>query len=182
MSFFMTRKVTPEESDELLLEAFKKGDRAPFLWLFDRYRDAVIAYVWRMCGRRDVAEDICVEAFAGLILRVWKPEATFRESLTTVVHQMCVTHMARSANDPQESNAFGPASPGSPEEAADTPDKVATEQAVASVPLGYRSVLLLYYTMELSLDQVARVLACDREQLPLQLAYARHLFRRARGC
>ena len=58
MSFFMTRKATPEEPDEKLVDAFQKGDRAPLLWLFDRYRDSVIAYVWRMCQRRDVAEDI----------------------------------------------------------------------------------------------------------------------------
>jgi len=181
MSFFMTRKATPEESDEKLIDAFQKGDRAPLLWLFDRYRDSVIGYVWRMCEQRDVAEDICIEAFAGLVMRVWKPEDTFRESLSTVVHQMCVAHMARAAKSTQGNSAFGPASPGSPQEAADTPDKQATELAVASIPLGYRSVLLLYYTMGLSLDQIARVLACDREQLPLQLAYARHLLRRARG-
>ncbi|MEE2750740.1 MAG: sigma-70 family RNA polymerase sigma factor [Myxococcota bacterium] len=181
MSLFMTRKATPEEPDEVLLEAFKKGDRAPFLWLFDRYRDSVIAYVWRMCGRRDVAEDICIEAFAGLVLRVWKPEDSFRESLTSVVHQMCVTHMARIANEPPRSAGFGVPLPGSPEEAVDTSEKKATELAVASVPLGYRAVLLLYYTMELSLDQISRVLACDRDQLPLQLAYARHLFRRGRA-
>lgn len=181
MSLFMARKATPEESDEALLLAFKRGDRAPFLWLYDRYRDSVIGYVWRMCERRDVAEDICVEAFAGLILRVWKPDRSFRESLAGVVHQMCVAHLTRTAQSGQKANVFGPAKPGSPEEAADTPEKVAIEQGVARIPLGYRAVLLLYYTMGLSLDQISRVLECDREQLPLQLAYARHLLRRSRG-
>ena len=177
ISILTARKATPDDPDEALLLAFKRGDRTPFLWLYDRYRDSVIGYVWRMCGRRDVAEDICVEAFAGLIVRVWKPDKSFRESLGKVVHKMCVAQLTRSP--PPAYNGSAPAPPGSPEEAAATPQKLAVEQAVASIPLGYRAVLLLYYTMELSQDQISRILECDREQLPLQIASARHLLRRA---
>ncbi len=179
MALFMTRKATPNESDEDLLLAFKKGAREPFLWLFERHRERVIAYAWRMCGRRDVGEDICVEAFAGLIVGVWKPGPLFRLSLAEVVHGMCVAHIRRMGGTRQEAKAFGVVVPGSPEEAAQDLERAAVERAVSSMAEGYRAVLLLYYTMELTTGQIATLLDTDPTQVPLQISYARYLLRHA---
>ena len=69
--------------------------------------------------------------------------------------------------------------PGSPEEAATDLEKAAVERAVSAMAEGYRAVLLLYYTMELTTGQIATLLDTDPSQVPLQISYARYLLRQA---
>ena len=168
------RKVTSEDKDMALLKAFRKGDQQAFGWLFERHRDGLISYAWRMTGREDVAYDICLETFAGLVVGVWRPQKPFKVSLLRVAHRMSLAAIRHQGKTPAPKTAFGPAEPGTPEGAAfDDGERAELERGLSQLAETYRAVLLLYYSQNLRADAVAAVLDVEESQVKRLLVQAR---------
>lgn len=53
---------TADEAEQLV-ERARGGDDAAFRSIFDRYADPVFNFIYRMTGRRDLAEDLAQETF-----------------------------------------------------------------------------------------------------------------------
>ena len=54
-------------TDERLLKRASRGDEAAFLLLYERHRDAVYRFAYRMLGRAALAEDVTHDCFLSLI-------------------------------------------------------------------------------------------------------------------
>ena len=54
-------------TDELIMEAVKKGDLQRASVLFDRYHKRIFNFLWRMTMDRDVAEDLTQNVFLRMI-------------------------------------------------------------------------------------------------------------------
>ena len=62
----------PERTtDELLLKQAGEGDQAAFLELYERYREPIFRFAYRLLGSVEIAEDVTHDCFLSLIR---KPE------------------------------------------------------------------------------------------------------------
>jgi RNA polymerase sigma-70 factor (ECF subfamily) len=61
------------QADEDLMVLAREGDAQAFEVVFDRHADVAFSLAYRMCGRRQLAEDVVQEAF----LSVWRNAGTY---------------------------------------------------------------------------------------------------------
>lgn len=170
-----------EQTDEMLVMAFQRGDDAAFEVLFDRWRDRAVSYAWRITRRREEAEEIVTEAFCRVLEGAWRPTGKFRSFLFTVVHRLCLDTIRRRGRADRATRRLehetGPRV---------TPEAVLTEQerqarleeALEALPEEHRATLLLYYGQDLPSKEVAEVLGLEDHQVRSQLSYARRLLRK----
>ncbi len=66
-------------SDEKLVEMFQSGDAGAFDGLFERYRERIFVFLYRMVGSREDALDLSQDTFLSAYrsLDRWKPKAKF---------------------------------------------------------------------------------------------------------
>lgn len=94
--------MTEREDAELLLRVAAR-DREAFADLMRRYQDKLFGLIYRHVQDRNLAEDLCQEAF----LRVWKYAGSFkgRSSAGTWLYRLavnvCLDHHARCKKKPQ---------------------------------------------------------------------------------
>ena len=72
-------------TDEVLLEKVGGGDQTAFLSLYERYRNPMFRFSYRLTGSMEVAEDITHDCFLSLIRNPGNFEAT-RGSLRTYLY------------------------------------------------------------------------------------------------
>src|SRR5918999_6094483 len=65
---------SPQKKDRELLRRIGKGDGEAFTALYERYAGAAYGLATRICGDRDLAEDIVQEAF----LSIWRRPDSYR--------------------------------------------------------------------------------------------------------
>ena len=164
--------------DETLAQAYMGGDPDSFELLFERYHERATAYAWRIVRRREVAEEICLEAFARVTEGQWRPTGSFRSYLFTIVHRLCLDTLRKRKRRASAHLKLVEGGSTTPEADAEADqDRVRLEQALAAIPEKHRSVLLLYYGQELSSREVAEVLGIEDQQVRSRLSYARKLLR-----
>jgi RNA polymerase sigma-70 factor (ECF subfamily) len=158
--------VNPADWD-LLRAYWDRGDDATFKLLFDRHRDSVTSYSWRIVHRREEAEEICIEAFCKLLRQPFEPFGSFRGYLLTVVRRLSIDALRRRSVrqrlDPAADHSDGAAD--SPEQAAvQSQQHAGLERALATLDIRHREVLLLYYNQGLTSDEAGLVLGCTGQQ------------------
>ncbi len=166
--------------DEALLLAWRAGDEAAFRVLFDRYRTRVTGYAWQLVRRQEVAEEICLEAFCRVLEGAWRPGGSFRSFLYTVVHRLCLDALRRRGRRDRALLKLraGPREGAGPEHLTQlSQDQARLQAALARLPAPHRAVLSLYYSQELSSQEVAQVLGLQDHQVRSRLSYARKLLR-----
>jgi RNA polymerase sigma-70 factor (ECF subfamily) len=138
-----------------------------------------LGYAQRMLGRRELAEEVCVDVFTRILEGAWRPTGRFRPFLFTLVHRACIDRLRRQTSWRRAWRRWLPDQasddPGETLEAVDRAQAV--QQAMAALPEKHRAVLSLYYGQELPSREVAQVLGCTDQQVRSQLAYARRLLR-----
>lgn len=89
-------------ADEDLMALVREGDSAAFEVIYDRHGGVAYSLAYRMCGRKQAAEDVVQEAF----LSAWRRSASYdftRGSLRTwllgIVHHRAVDALRRTGND-----------------------------------------------------------------------------------
>ena len=63
------------ESDEILMELVKKGDRSAMTVLADRYQYKLLNFFYRMSGDKDYAEDLAQES----LIRIYKYRKKYQD-------------------------------------------------------------------------------------------------------
>ena len=71
-----------QETDERLLEHAAKGETKAFQVLYERYRDPIFRFAYRMLGSAEAAEDVTHDCFLSLIKEPGRFDET-RASLRT---------------------------------------------------------------------------------------------------
>ena len=169
-------------ADEALVAAYRRGDERAFEVLFARYRDRVTGYAWRMLGRREEAEEVCVEAFCRVVEGRWSPTGRFRAFLFTVVHRRCLDRIRRRGRKQRALQllGFGRTADPTPQDALELGERNAQlEAALRELPEEHRATVMLFYGQELGSKEVAAVLGCTDQQVRSRLSYARRKLRKA---
>ncbi len=165
------------DPDAALMLRVKKGDRAAFATLVEKYQQPVMNFVRRTLRDEIESEDLAQSVF----LQVYKSApryvstAKFSTWLFTIARNLCLNEIRRRARHPAESlDASRPESEDQPlqqfedKSISSPPDTLLQrelvekiEQALADLPENQRTALLLCRQDELSYEEIAEVLDCS---------------------
>jgi RNA polymerase sigma-70 factor, ECF subfamily len=176
----------PERTtDELLLQKAGEGDQAAFLELYERYRQPIFRFAYRLLGSVDVAEDVTHDCFLSLIRKPenFRPErASLKTYLYAAARNLALKHfrnlgrevaLDEVVEEPQEHPKRGPLRRLLDEELA-----AQVREAVFSLPPLQREALILFEYEGLSLVEVAEVAGTDAGAIKARLYRAREGLRR----
>ncbi len=180
----MALSLSNHELDHELLAATARGDEAAFGRLYQRYRNRVYGFAYRMLGAPTLAEDVTHEAFLVLIQQPERYQAA-RGSLLTFLCAVARHHIfqhlrrqerfaAEPVEDwldgemPEAGLAFDPLHGLLARELA-----MRVEAALAALPLAQREVLVLREYQDLSYAEIAAVIEADLSVVKVRLHRAR---------
>ena len=179
----------PERTtDEFLLQKAVSGDQAAFLELYDRYRQPVFRFAYRLLGSVEIAEDVTHDCFLSLIRKPenFRPErASLKTYLYAAARNLALKHfrdrgreagMDEVTEEPKDSPRRGPLRRLLDEELA-----TKVRDAVFSLPPLQREALILFEYEELSLNEVADIAGTDVGAIKARLYRARESLRRVLG-
>ena len=165
------------DPDAALMLRVKRGDRAAFAELVDKYKQPVMNFIFRRLRDETEAEDLAQNVF----LQVYKSRGRYKQTakfstwLFTITHNLCLNELRRRSRHPAESleethteNEEQP--PRQIEDKSQTaaPDNVLhselaqkIDEALHELPENQRSAILLCRQEDLSYEQIAKILRCS---------------------
>jgi RNA polymerase sigma-70 factor (ECF subfamily) len=171
-------------TDERLLEEAANGNTAAFQILYERYRDPIFRFAYRLLGSVEAAEDVAHDCFLGLIREPGRFDST-RASLRTYLYAAARNQAAKRyqslgretaidelADEPRIADRQGPMALVLDNEMAGE-----VERAIASLPLLQREALVLFEYEDLSLAEIAAVVGADSGTVKSRLFRAREKLR-----
>lgn len=165
------------DPDAELMLRVKRGDRAAFAALVEKYQQPVLNFLLRSLQDETEAEDLAQNVF----VQVWKSARRYRRTarfstwLFTIARNLCLNELRRRARHPAtslESTASESESP-LPERIEDrqtaTPPEALlreelfrkVEAALAELPENQRTAILLCREEEFSYEDIAAILGCS---------------------
>jgi RNA polymerase sigma-70 factor (ECF subfamily) len=166
-----------------LVARLRAGDAAAFSEAYDRHAAAIFRFLHRLCGRRELAEDLFQETWLRLArhARALRPDTELRAWLYAVARNLARSHARFALVDAAAVAALArwwylvpPTQAAAPEAAAVAADAAARlERAVARLPAAQREILLLVAGEGLGADEAARVLGLRPEAARQRLHRAR---------
>ena len=165
------------DPDAALMLRAKRGDRAAFAELVEKYKQPVMNFVFRSLRDEIEAEDLAQTVF----LQAWKSRRRYRQTakfstwLFTIARNLCLNEIRRRSRHPaesiEESHAEHEDQPRQQYEDKSQiapPDKLLhgelaqkIEEALAGLPENQRTAILLCRQDELSYEEIAEVLDCS---------------------
>jgi RNA polymerase sigma-70 factor (ECF subfamily) len=174
----------PEDTDEHLLHRARQGDERSFLLLFERYRDVVFRLAYRLTNDH-AAEDITQDCFLSLLSGVGRFDPTkgsLRTYLYAAVRNLARKHYWLHQGDVElDDSSDAPLFAAEPVAALLLLQQETSElirQAVVALPLAQREAFVLFQYEELSLDEIASILAVDVGTVKSRLHRARKRLRK----
>lgn len=185
--------------DQRLLQRAKRGDRAAFSELVDRYRDRIYAFLYRMVHDREEALDLAQETFLRVYrsLHSFRLEQPFKPWLYRIANNLAIDYLRKRKDtisldapiDKEEGwfMQIADQRPG-PEllhEQSELADYLV--DLIEQLPENYRNVILLRHGQDLSYQEIAEILQVPvstiktrlfraREALRMKLVEQRHLW------
>ncbi len=167
----------PPDPDAALMLRVKRGDRAAFTALVEKYKQPVMNFVFRSLRDEAEAEDLAQNVF----VQVWKSRARYERTakfstwLFTISRNLCLNEIRRRARHPAESlEESHPENDDQPSRQYE--DKKIflpaenmlhgelarkIDEALADLPENQRTAILLCRQDELSYEEIAEVLDCS---------------------
>lgn len=178
----MPRRMT----DEKLLQKAGRGDEAAFLALYERHRDTVFRFAYRMLGSAALAEEVAHDCFLSLVRRpdAFDPSrASLRTYLYAAARNLSAKHLRRhggeSSVDELEDEPVAAEHEGPLRRLLDAELSEEVRKAVEALPPLQREVVVLVEYEELSLAEVASVVGADLGTVKSRLHRARRRLRRS---
>ena len=165
------------DPDAALMLRARRGDRAAFSGLVDKYKQPVMNFVFRSLRDEIEAEDLAQNVF----LQAWKSRGRYRQTakfstwLFTIARNLCLNEIRRRSRHPAESieeeHAEHEDQPhrqyedrsqmAPPEQLLQGELARKIEEALAGLPENQRTAILLCRQDELSYEEIAEVLDCS---------------------
>ena len=174
--------MTDTTTDERLLEKAAHGETAAFQILYERYRDPIFRFAYRLLGSVEAAEDVTHDCFLSLIKEPGRFDSS-RASLRTYIYAAARNLAAKRYNSFARETGIE----GLDEEPADGREPMAqmldnelsevVQRAIASLPSLQREALVLFEYDELSLAEIAAIVGADANTVKARLFRAREKLR-----
>jgi RNA polymerase sigma-70 factor (ECF subfamily) len=167
----------PPDPDAALMLRVKRGDRAAFTELVEKYKQPLFNFVFRTLRDEAESEDVAQNTF----LQVYKSRdryertAKFSTWLFTIARNLCLNEIRRRSRHPAESIEENHAEyEDQPRQQYEDKSHIAApekllhgelaqkiEEALAELPENQRTAILLCRQDELSYEEIAEVLDCS---------------------
>ena len=169
--------------DATLMLRYRDGDARAFEILYERHKGPLYRYLQRMCGRREVADDLFQEVWSKVIASRGRYEARaqFNTFLFRIAHNCAVDHFRRSGR-PHEGAAqdiddvaeqIGGAEHEQPDAAlSEAQVRQDFRRALEQLPAEQRDVFVLYEESGLTLEEIGRITGVAMETAKSRLRYA----------
>ena len=179
--------------DDVLINAHLKGDPRAFEVLFKKYREVVARLVYSIAKDQTLVDDVVQEVF----LLVYRNLPKFRghAAFKTWVYRITVNESLRQLG---RNKRWQPLPEGEVEptlmpsslvvfESGDSPERVLingdqkrhVQRALETLKAPHRTILVLYYLEDLSVQEIADVLEIPEGSVKSRLYYARDSLRKA---
>ncbi|HVU26738.1 MAG TPA: sigma-70 family RNA polymerase sigma factor [Verrucomicrobiae bacterium] len=165
------------DPDAALMLRVKRGDRAAFAELVDKYKQPLLNFIFRSLRDEAEAEDLAQNVF----LQVYKSRSRYKQTakfstwLFTIARNLCLNEIRRRARHPAESleethaeHEEQPRQQFEDKSQIAAPEKLLhgelaqkIEEALAELPENQRSAILLCRQDELSYEEIAEILDCS---------------------
>lgn len=159
--------------DAELVERLRRGERAAFRELYERFAQAIFGFLLRLAGRRDAAEDLHQEVWLSIARHAARlePDTDLAAWIFTVArNRFRSSRRRKEPTVPLGESALDDRMVAWP---ADDPGCRDLERALASLPETYREVLLLVGVEGLDTTRAAVVLGIRPDAARQRLARAR---------
>ncbi|MEW5323674.1 RNA polymerase sigma factor SigW [Geobacillus thermoleovorans] len=177
------------------IKAIQKGDQNAYADLVELYKDKIYRLCYRMLGNRHEAEDAAQEAFIRAYTHIdtYNPEMKFSTWLYRIATNLTIDKLRKRKPDVYLDEEVGgtdgltmqaqlPSREASPEEAVESLELQETVQrAIERLPEKYRSVIVLKYMEDLSLQEISEVLGVPIGTVKTRLHRGREALRRQLG-
>ncbi len=171
-------------TDERLLKSASRGDKAAFLVLYQRHRDAVFRFAYRFTGSVAAAEDVTHDCFLSLIKspeRFDPSRAQLRTYLYAAARNLAFKHLrptgAEVTLEELTDEPRGPDVEQPLRQLLNEELSAEVRKAVASLPPLQREALVLFEYEELSLAEIAAITGSDTGVVKSRLYRARQKLR-----
>jgi RNA polymerase sigma-70 factor (ECF subfamily) len=170
-------------TDEGLLASAASGDTTAFQILYERYRDPIFRFAYRLLGSAEAAEDVAHDCFLSLIKepgRFDPKKASLRTYLYAAARNLAAkryhsaereTGMSELGNEPATEQ------PGPMSQILDSELAAEVAQAIAELPPLQREALVLFEYEEMSLAEIGAVVGADSNTVKARLFRAREKLR-----
>jgi RNA polymerase sigma-70 factor (ECF subfamily) len=172
------------DTDGQLLEKAGRGDQSAFLELYERHREPIFRFAYRLLGSVERAEDVTHDCFLSLIR---KPEnfdpsrASLRTYLYAAARNLAIKHFRifgrESALDDLAEDQMVPVREEPLRQLLDEELSEKVREAVASLPPLQREALVLFEFEGLTLSEIADVVGADVGAVKARLHRARERLR-----
>jgi RNA polymerase sigma-70 factor (ECF subfamily) len=156
--------MTNRNDDKLMIDYFE-GDENALRILVERWERQVFAFLVRMLGSPEEAEDLCQETFISLIgtVRRYRPEGKFQSWLFRIAGNHARSRLRRRkilrwlplTGEHEETPAAGP---DALETMAGREQRLLVQDAVARLPERQRQALVLKQYQEMSYQEIAEAM------------------------
>ena len=175
-----------------LAQLARSGDRSAFGQLVDLYKDKIFHLAYRMTGSRQEAEDIVQETFMRVYANLDKYDSRWKFStwIFRIGNNLCIDRLRKrrptwslDAENPDADGGDGyamlPTNDASPEDRMVLSEMQKNiRDAIAQLPDKYRSVVVLRYLQDLSLNEIADILELPVSTVKTRLHRGRESLRR----
>ncbi len=162
-------------TDGELALAWRKGQAEALRVLINRHRAGAFGLALRLCGNRDLAEDLTQEAFLRAVSRLhqYRSEEPFRPWLFRILAHLYIDQLRRRREQPADEE------PEPPSVSDMTDSDLFIQGVLSSLNETQRAILVLRELAGLSYEDLARYFSIPIGTVRSRLAHARIAFRTA---
>lgn len=171
-------------SDELLLERAKGGDQAAFVELYERHRNEVFRFAYRLLGSVETAEDVTHDCFLSLIRQPGNFDSSrgrLQTYLYSAARNLSLKHFRNSGREASlEELGEEPPIPVREQPLRRLLDEELSQkvkEAVFSLPPLQREALVLFEYEGLALSEIASIVGTDVGAVKARIHRARERLR-----
>jgi RNA polymerase sigma-70 factor (ECF subfamily) len=169
------------QTERRTIQRARKGDREAIAELIRAYQRPLEAFLYRLCGQSDLAEDLAQESFVRVIRSLDRFDERFRFStwLFTIGKRLLVNHQQKMKPLPDseivEFRAGVRASPATETEEMERTQRVSdlVKVALESLVSPQREIVLLFHQQNWSVQQIAQELSMPEGTIKSHLFRAR---------
>jgi len=166
-----------KQEDEALMLAYAYGDASAFDKLYGRHKGSVYRFFSRQNFAIAVAEELTHDTWLRVInaRESYQATAKFTTYLFTIARRIAADHHQKKSNlleQNEEDNAVQVQAENSSDLNERTDLALALKQQITDLPIEQREVFLLKQAAGFSIDEIAEIIAQNREKVKSRWRYA----------
>ena len=166
-------------TEEMLVKQMKKGDKASFDMLYEKYKNMALHTAYLITGDYSYSEDVVQDTFVKVYLhcKELKNDSGFKAWMMQILVRTaykCGRKKSRELPDDEVTQKMDTGRTlSSLEQVSMQEEAEAITQAVRKLPVKQRTVVVLYYYQEYQISEIAQIVGCLEGTVKSRLHTAR---------